>query len=96
MPLAIHGLVLLHRRRITIIPFLAVAAVITITAASTFGITRYRAPVDALLPVLAAGAIVYRLDRSRPPLERAGAPLLEPSAEPDDTDETPEPATLAT
>jgi hypothetical protein len=82
MPLAIHGLVLLHRRRITIIPFLAVAAVITITAASTFGITRYRAPIDALLPVLAAGAIVYRLDRSRPPFMRAGEPLVVPSAEP--------------
>jgi hypothetical protein len=65
VPLAIHGLVLLRRRRIVIIPFLAVAAVITITAASTFGITRYRAPVDALLPVLAAGAIIWRLDRSR-------------------------------
>jgi peptidoglycan/LPS O-acetylase OafA/YrhL len=82
LPLAIHGLVLLHRRRITIIPFLAVAAVITITAASTFGITRYRAPVDALLPVLAAGAIVYRLDRSRRPFAHAGEPLLVPSAEP--------------
>lgn len=74
LPLSIHGLVLLRRRRITIIPFLAIAAAITITAASTFGITRYRAPVDALLPVLAAGAIVYRLDRSRP----TGAAVREP------------------
>ncbi|HEY3830664.1 MAG TPA: acyltransferase family protein [Acidimicrobiia bacterium] len=85
MPLALHGLVLLYRRRVTIIPFLALAATITITAASTFGITRYRAPIDALLPVLAAGAIIYRLDRSRPPIARAGEPLVVPSAEPEPT-----------
>src|SRR5262249_37430420 len=74
MPLAIHGLVLLYRRRTTIIPFVAVAATITITAASTFGITRYRAPVDALLPALAAGAIISRLDRSRSPRPPSVAP----------------------
>ena len=32
---------------------------ITITAATSFGITRYRAPVDAMLPVLAGGALVW-------------------------------------
>ncbi len=65
LPLGINGLVLLRRRKIPILPFLAVAGTITFTAATTFGITRYRAPVDALLPALAAGAIVARLDRSR-------------------------------
>lgn len=64
-PLAVHGLVLLRRRRVPILPFLALAGTITITAAMTFGITRYRAPVDAILPVLAAGALFARLDRSR-------------------------------
>ena len=65
MPLGIHGLVLLRRRRVPIIPFLAIAGTITFTAATTFGITRYRAPVDALLCALAAGAVVARLDRSK-------------------------------
>ena len=54
--LSIVGLVLLRRRRVPILPFLAIAATITITAATSFGITRYRAPVDAMLPVLAGGA----------------------------------------
>ncbi len=66
MPLALNGLVILRRRKIPILPFLAVAATITITAATTFGITRYRAPVDALLPALAAGAVMVRLRRSKP------------------------------
>jgi CHASE2 domain-containing sensor protein len=57
--LSIGGLVLLRRRRTPILPFLAIALSITITAATSFGITRYRAPVDAMLPVLASGALVW-------------------------------------
>src|SRR5207237_9670047 len=56
---SILGLVLLRRRRVPILPFLAIALAITITAATSFGITRYRAPVDAMLPVLAGGALVW-------------------------------------
>jgi hypothetical protein len=37
--------------------------VITFTAAMTFGITRYRAPIDALIPVLVAITIVHLLER---------------------------------
>ena len=59
LALSIFGLVLLRRRRVPILPFLAIAATITITAATSFGITRYRAPVDAMLPVLAGGALVW-------------------------------------
>ena len=59
LALSIVGLVLLRRRRVPILPFLAIAATITITAATSFGITRYRAPVDAMLPVLAGGALVW-------------------------------------
>ena len=61
--LGIVGLVVLRRRKVPILPFLAVAASVTITAATTFGITRYRAPVDALLPVLAGGAIVWIVEQ---------------------------------
>jgi 4-amino-4-deoxy-L-arabinose transferase-like glycosyltransferase len=64
--LSIGGLVILRRRRVPILPFLAIAASITITAAATFGITRYRAPVDAMLPVLASGSIVWLARRPRP------------------------------
>ena len=59
LALAIGGLVILRRRRVLILPFLALAATVTVTAATTFGITRYRAPVDAMLPVLAAGSVVW-------------------------------------
>ncbi len=67
LALSIGGLVILRRRRVPILPFLAIAASITITAAATFGITRYRVPVDVLLPVLASGAIVWIARRLRPP-----------------------------
>jgi hypothetical protein len=59
LPFAILGLVLIKLRKDPILPFLAFALSVTITAAITFGITRYRAPVDALLPVLAGGALVW-------------------------------------
>jgi hypothetical protein len=56
---------LMRRRRVPILPFLAIAATITITAATSFGITRYRAPVDAMLPVLAGGALVWAFEQVR-------------------------------
>ena len=61
--LGIVGLVVLRRRRVPILPFLAFAVSVTITAAMTFGITRYRAPVDGLLTVLAGGAIVWIVEQ---------------------------------
>jgi len=51
---AIGGLVVMYRRRITIIPMLAVAAIATFAAAITFGVTRYRAPAEVAI-VAAAG-----------------------------------------
>jgi 4-amino-4-deoxy-L-arabinose transferase-like glycosyltransferase len=59
LALSIFGLVVLRRRKVPILPFIAIAVAITITAATSFGITRYRAPVDAMLPVLAGGALVW-------------------------------------
>jgi 4-amino-4-deoxy-L-arabinose transferase-like glycosyltransferase len=57
LPWSVAGLVVLRRRRIPIFPFLAIVAATTITVASSFGITRYRAPVDVIMPLLAAVAI---------------------------------------
>jgi hypothetical protein len=59
---AIAGLFVLRRRKQPILPFLAIAGTITFTAATTFGITRYRAPIDAMLPALAAVAVFAALD----------------------------------
>lgn len=65
VPLAVGGLVLLYRRRIPLSPLLAMPVVITITAAFTFGITRYRMPVDVTLVILAAVAMDALLGRFR-------------------------------
>ena len=65
MACALIGLVLLRRRKVPILPFLAIAATITITAATSFGITRYRATVDAMLPVLAGGALAWAFEHVR-------------------------------
>ncbi len=91
LALAITGLVILRRRRVPILPFLALAATVTVTAATTFGITRYRAPVDAMLPVLAGGALVWLVERARasfasPPIA-AGGNAAGPGAGSDPSDD---------
>lgn len=53
-PLAGYGLVTMRRRREPISPYLVLAGIVTFGAAISFGIQRYRIPVDAVLPVLAA------------------------------------------
>jgi 4-amino-4-deoxy-L-arabinose transferase-like glycosyltransferase len=52
--LAVYGCVVMWRRRIPILPVLALAATVSIAAALTFGIPRYRIPADVGL-ALAAG-----------------------------------------
>lgn len=74
---SIGGLVVLWRRRITIIPFLAIAATTTVAAAASFGITRYRVGADVALTVLAGVALdalwrwLRRSDPARPGAESA-------------------------
>ena len=81
---ALYGLVVLRRRGLIIWPVLVITGVVAFTAAITFGVTRYRAPVDALLPVLAAVGIMGFIDRRKrvtdestdetPDLDQATAP----------------------
>lgn len=63
MPLAIAGLVLLRRRRTAIWPLLAQPALVTFVAASTFGITRYRAGAEITIVVAAAVALDMAIRR---------------------------------
>ncbi|OWY60777.1 hypothetical protein B7486_67345, partial [cyanobacterium TDX16] len=65
LPLAVWGLVIMRRRKQTIIPFLGIAAMITFTAASTFGITRYRVPLEVGIVVLAAISLDHLWSRIR-------------------------------
>jgi 4-amino-4-deoxy-L-arabinose transferase-like glycosyltransferase len=57
MPAAIAGLVVTKLRRLPISPLVAPAVVVSLTAALTFGVTRYRVPADAAAVVAAAVAI---------------------------------------
>jgi 4-amino-4-deoxy-L-arabinose transferase-like glycosyltransferase len=57
IPFAVAGLVVLVRRRIPVSPLLSLAGVITVTAAITFGATRYRVPADVMIAILAAVGI---------------------------------------
>ncbi len=66
MPLGLIGLVLLRRRGEKIYPLLAQPLLVTLVAASTFGITRYRAGAEVALVVAAAVTISVIVDRVFP------------------------------
>jgi 4-amino-4-deoxy-L-arabinose transferase-like glycosyltransferase len=53
LPFAAVGGVALHRRKVTLVPLLGTFVVVTVAAATTFGLTRYRVPADVALVVLA-------------------------------------------
>jgi 4-amino-4-deoxy-L-arabinose transferase-like glycosyltransferase len=71
VPASIAGGVLLWRRRIPLSPLLAAPFAVSVAAATTFGITRYRAPADAMIVILAAVALGWLMDRWRPPITEA-------------------------
>ena len=49
---SIYALVVMRRRRVPISPMIAIAVMVTVTAAISIGITRYRVAADVALPVL--------------------------------------------
>jgi hypothetical protein len=59
LPIGVAGVVLLWRRRVTIIPLVAPFVLVTFTAASTFGITRYRVPSEVALTMLAGLGLAW-------------------------------------
>jgi 4-amino-4-deoxy-L-arabinose transferase-like glycosyltransferase len=63
--LGVGGLVVLRRRRVPISPIVAAFGAVTITAATTYGIARFRVPGDAALVVLAAVALDALIRRWR-------------------------------
>jgi hypothetical protein len=81
-PFAIYGLVVMRRRRVPIIPLVAIVVIATFAAAITFGVTRYRAPAEVPLVLAASiGAAAvwthWRARRVRTPVpaETDGYPL---------------------
>jgi len=77
--LAVYGVVSLRRRRVALSPLLGPAIMITVTAAWTFGTTRYRIPADVAIVVAAAVALETLL-RRRWPVDPSGD--LTPDDEP--------------
>ncbi len=65
--LSVAGLVVLFKRKVTIVPFVGLAAMVTFTAAASFGVTRYRTPVDLILTILAGVALDAWWRRRREP-----------------------------
>jgi hypothetical protein len=57
VPFAIGGAIVLRRRGGVLSPMLAVIATVAVTVAVTFGSTRYRAPADVAIALLAAVAV---------------------------------------
>jgi hypothetical protein len=68
LPFAVAGVVITKRRGLPISPLLAPAVVVSLTAALSFGVTRYRVPADGVLVVAAAVALdqLWRWLRDRP------------------------------
>lgn len=67
LPFAIYGLVVMHRRRLTIWPMMAVLVALFVTVAISFGLTRYRTGWDVCVVVAAAigiDALLRKRDRS--------------------------------
>lgn len=86
LPFAIVGLVWLHRRREMTWPYLAVAVTVSVTAATTFGLTRYRVPADVAMVALAAVGIAAAATAVRD--RRASASEAEAVGEAPPGDET--------
>ena len=65
LPLAVAGGVLLRRRRVIVFPLVAVAVVPIAATLLTYGNTRFRAPLEPVLVVLAAVAVDAVISRWR-------------------------------
>lgn len=86
VPLAVYGGVVLRRRGIPLSPLVGPIAAVAFTAATTFGISRFRGPADLAMCMLAGVALdqLWRRLRSSEPADADGvAPEVgDPSAAP--------------
>ena len=74
---SLYGAVVLWRRRVTIVPFVGILAELVVTAAATYGQTRYRAPFEVVLVVLTGVGVDALLARRSPV---PGARVADPAA----------------
>jgi hypothetical protein len=81
-----------RRRRITILPLLAAPVIVTLAAAITFGVTRYRAPAEVSIVVAAAIGVAAIVERRR---RRAPSPVPDDAPNGEAPDATVPAGTLA-
>jgi hypothetical protein len=68
VPAAVLGVVVLRRRRVTLVPLVALIGAVTAGAAASYGFTRFRASAEVAIVLLAAvaiDAVLRRRARSR-------------------------------
>lgn len=65
IPFTVIGALLLRRRRIRLTPLLSVWPMIMLASAITFGLTRYRVPIDIAMIILASVALSWVFHRLR-------------------------------
>ena len=65
VPFTIVGALLLRRRGQRLTPLLAMWPMVMVASAATFGLTRYRVPIDVAMIVLASIALSWVLHRLR-------------------------------
>ena len=75
VPLAVAGMELVRRRRGPLLVLAAWIPIATLTAATTFGNTRYRTAAETSLVILAAVAVDALLNRRHPGPARPGQPV---------------------
>src|SRR4051794_22077627 len=79
VPAAVFGVPTLRKRKIPVFPLLALFGIVVVTVAITFGQTRYRAPAEVSLVLLAAVGIQAALTRAPAPVpEEERQPELVP------------------
>jgi 4-amino-4-deoxy-L-arabinose transferase-like glycosyltransferase len=66
VPVAAYGAVVLHRRRVPLTPLLSQVVMVTIIAAATYGLVRFRVPAEISIVVLAGVAVGSRVASSEP------------------------------
>ena len=77
VPLSVYALVVMRKRRVPISPMIAIIAMVTVTAAISIGITRYRVGADVMLTVL-GGVGLDALWRTFRPARRDSSPAAPP------------------
>lgn len=96
LPPAIYGAIVLRRRGTALSPLLGLAAAVTLTAALSFGVTRYRVPAEVSLVILAAVGLDAAISRWRVGGQRSAVGDPAESVEPTDPDGTSGPAVAGT